>query len=165
MQPSAASQGLQNERQAYTVLFCLQFLFQPNGVSLLLKDFSLPLYPNKALFFLLLSHNSFSREERWKNSFLSARLVPRWHAIPYLVKIQVNGVSLLYQSLLFWSCASKSTTGFRASAFVATAERIDLDEFHRELQTWFTAAAGLKIRNKCWAVKLPVSSKQIFQKG
>lgn len=52
-------------------------------------------------------------------------------------------------SHFFSEAVSKSTTGFRASAFVATAERIDLDEFHRELQTWFTAAAGLKIRNKC----------------
>lgn len=51
--------------------------------------------PNKVIFFLWLSHNCFFQgRDRWKDYFLSARLVAGWHTIPYLVKTQVNGVGL-----------------------------------------------------------------------
>jgi len=44
-------------------------------------------------------------------------------------------LAFCFISPLFSEAVSKSTTGFRASAFVATAVRMDLEEFHGELQT------------------------------
>lgn len=60
MQPSARFQGLQNkcQPQAYTVFSSLQFLFQPMEFLFVFKIFSPAFFnPNKAVFFLLLSHN------------------------------------------------------------------------------------------------------------
>lgn len=77
-------------------------------------------------------------------------------------RLMVLACILLYQSLLFWS-HFKEQNGIQGSAIVATAVRMDLDEFHWELQTWFTAAAGLEICNQMFKREVfRVSNKHFF---
>lgn len=107
------------------------------------------LYPNKAIFFLLLSHNCFFREET------DERIIPCQQDLylgdtQFLIwlkhRLTVLACILLYQSLLFWS-HFKEHNGIQSFSMLLQQWGWIWMSF-TELQTWFTAAAGLKIHNQ-----------------